>query len=390
MLKLAQTLIKTALVSILVAVALPVGAQTQVPDFLRSSSTPPEPEANSWVLMESETGWVLAAHDEHARVDPASLTKLMTAYLTFEALESGKITAQDKVHISKKAWKAPGSRMFLNVDTTATIGELINGLIIQSGNDAAIALAERIGGSESGFATLMNQTALRLGMTDTHYVNSSGLPAEEHYTSAYDTALLSRALVRDYPDMYALFAIREYTYNNITQANRNSLLWRDDSYDGLKTGHTKAAGYCLAGSAQRDNTRFIAVVMGADSVRSRVQGVSSLIEYGFSQYETVTLFGRSAPVRSIALFKGEQTSADVGSVIPVSVVLPRGKRSALEVVYELPDKLVAPLSTDTRVGQAKLSFGGSPIGHVELRPLQNYQPGPIWSQLIDAVKLKIF
>lgn len=390
MIRLTQKLIKFVLLVVLVAITPVANAQTYVPDFLRSSSSPPEPEAGSWVLMESETGWILAAHNERERVEPASLTKLMTAYLTFEALESEKITAADKVHISKKAWKAPGSRMFLNVDTTATIGELINGLIIQSGNDAAIALAERIGGSESGFATLMNQTAVRLGMIDTHYINSSGLPAEQHYTSAYDTALLSRALVRDFPDMYALFEIREYTYNKITQPNRNSLLWRDDSYDGLKTGHTKAAGYCLAGSAVRDNTRFIAVVMGADSTRSRVQGVSSLIEYGFSQYETVKLFGSSSPAKSIALFKGEQTSADVGSVTPVSVVFPRGKRSALEVVYELPDKLVAPLNTDTRVGQANISFAGNTIGHVELRPLQNYLAGPIWSQLIDAVKLKIF
>ncbi len=365
-------------------------AQTTIPDFLSTNSSPPEPEAKSWVLLESNTGWVLAAKNEHDLVDPASLTKLMTSYLTFEALDSGKIRASDKVYISKKAWKAPGSRMFLNVDTSATIAELIKGLIIQSGNDAAIALAEQIGGSESGFAHLMNEAAVKLGMRNTHYINSSGLPAEGHYTTAYDTALLSRAIIQSFPDMYALFAIREYTYNDITQPNRNSLLWRDDSYDGLKTGHTKAAGYCLAGSAVRNDTRFIATVMGAESTRNRVQGVSALIEYGFSQYETATLFGPGAPVQSLALFKGEQTEAEVGSSLPISVVIPKGQSSAMQVSYDLPDKLIAPLVVNDTVGQAHINFKGKAIGQVELYPLHNYALGPIWVQLIDAVKMRLF
>jgi len=365
-------------------------AQTTIPAFLSANSSPPEPEAKSWVLLESNTGWVLAAHNEHNQVDPASLTKLMTAYLTFEALESGKISATDKVYISKKAWKAPGSRMFLNVDTSASIGELIKGLIIQSGNDAAVALAEQIGGSESGFANLMNEASSRLGMRNTHYINSSGLPAEGHYTTAYDTALLSRALIQEFPDLYALFAIREYTYNDITQPNRNSLLWRDDSYDGLKTGHTKAAGYCLAGSAVRDNTRFIATVMGANSTKSRVQGVSALIEYGFSQYETATVFGSTAPVQSLALFKGELSSADVGSSQPVSIVIPKGQSASMQISYDLPEKLVAPLGVNDVVGTASISFNGQTVGQVEMYPLHDYTLGSIWVQLIDAVKIKLF
>lgn len=365
-------------------------AQTPVPDFLRADSSPPTPEAKAWVLMESKTGWTITSNKPHDRVDPASLTKLMTSYLTFEALLNNKITAEDKVIISKKAWKAPGSRMFLKVDTSATIGELINGLIIQSGNDSAIALAEHIGGSESGFANLMNAKAVTLGMKNTQYINSSGLPDKEHYTTAYDTAILSRALIQDFPDMYALFAVREYTYNEITQPNRNRLLWRDDSYDGLKTGYTKAAGYCLAGSALRENTRFIAVVMGAKNNSSRVQGVGALIEYGFTQYETTTVFEAAAPVKSMDLYKGEQKTAEIGSPLAVSIVLPRGRSSDLLVEYTLPEKLIAPLSVDKSVGQANLSFMGNAIGHVELRPLQNYPLGPIWSQLIDAVKIKIF
>lgn len=365
-------------------------AQTRIPDFLSAKGSPPEPEAKSWVLLESKTGWILAASNEHERVEPASLTKLMTAYLTFEALDSGKLNASDKVYISKKSWKAPGSRMFLQVDTSATVGELINGLIIQSGNDSAIALAEQIGGSESGFARLMNEAAVKLGMTDTNYVNASGLPDEDHYTSAMDTAILSRAIIQSYPDMYTLFAIREYTYNEITQPNRNGLLWRDDRYDGLKTGHTKAAGYCLAGSATDGLSRFIAVVMGAESTKSRVQGVGALIEYGFAQYEIVTVLDPAVEAKSLPLFKGEQTSARVGSDTAVSIVLPRGQSQALVLDYELPEKLVAPLDTSQSVGRAQISYMGNSIGHVELRPLENYALGPIWSQLIDAVKIKLF
>jgi len=364
-------------------------AQTPIPAFLSAQGSPPEPEAKSWVLLESKTGWVLAASKAHDRVDPASLTKLMTAYLTFEALASGKLNVNDKVYISKKSWKAPGSRMFLNVDTSATVGELINGLIIQSGNDAAIALAEQIGGSESGFARMMNEAAVKLGMNDTHYVNASGLPDSNHYTSAMDVAILSRAIIQNYPDMYTLFSIREYTYNEITQPNRNGLLWRDDRYDGLKTGHTKAAGYCLAGSAIQGNTRFIAVVMGAESAKSRVQGVGALVEYGFAQYETVTVLDPETTAKEMALFKGLKTSARIGPDAEVSVVVPRGQAQAVIVNYDLPDKLIAPLETGQSVGRAKISYSGNSIGYVELRSLENYPLGPIWTQLIDAVKIKL-
>ena len=381
---------KTISLWLLFAVLVTAQAQTAVPEFLRADSSPPAPEANAWVLMESKTGWTITSNKPHERVDPASLTKLMTSYLTFEALASSKITAQDKVFISKKAWKAPGSRMFLKVDTSATIGELINGLIIQSGNDSAIALAEHIGGSESGFARLMNEKAVVLGMSNTNYINASGLPDTDHYTTAYDTAVLSRAIIQDFPDMYALFAVREYTYNEITQPNRNRLLWRDDSYDGLKTGHTKAAGYCLAGSAVRENSRFIAVVMGAKSNSSRVQGVGALIEYGFTQYETVTVFEAGASVKNMDLYKGTQKTADIGSPQAVSVLVPRGQTNAVQIDYELPEKLIAPLNANQAIGQANLSYMGNDIGHVELRPLQDYPPGPLWSQLIDAIKIKIF
>jgi len=365
-------------------------AQTRIPDFLRAQGSPPEPEANSWVLIENKTGWVLAENKMNERVEPASLTKLMTGYLTFEALESGKLNASDRVYISKKAWKTQGSRMFLDVDTSVTVAELLKGLIIQSGNDAAVALAEQIGGSESGFAQMMNDAAKKLGMNDTNYVNASGLPDPEHYSSAYDTALISRAIIQTFPDMYALYSIREYTYNGITQANRNGLLRRDERYDGLKTGYTDTAGYCLAGSAVSGNTRFIATVMGAKSKEGRVQGVGALIEYGFAQYETVTVLAPGTQGQTLPLFKGVEKFAEVGSTTEVSVVLPRGQSQALTVNYELPDKLIAPLDKSQSVGRARISFKGNEVGYVEMLPLENYESGPIWTQLIDAVKIKLF
>ncbi len=365
-------------------------AQTAVPEFLRSSSSPPQPEARSWALLESETGWLIASKIEHDRVDPASITKLMTSYLAFEALSNGKVKSEDKVYISKQAWKAPGSRMFLDVDTSVSMGELIKGLIIQSGNDAALAIAEYLGGSVSGFANLMNDKAAELGMVNTHYMNASGLPTSNHYTTAYDTALLSRAIIQNFSDLYVLFSVREYTYNDIKQPNRNGLLWRDDSFDGLKTGHTKAAGYCLAGSALRGNTRFIGVVMGAQSKKGREQGVQALIEYGFSQYETVSVFEANTTVKTLDLFKGEHKTAALGSPQAISVLMPRGQAQALELSYELPEKLVAPLQIDDEIGQVNLSFKGNTIGFVPLMPLQNQALGPIWSQLLDAIKIKLF
>lgn len=366
-----------------------LAAQTVIPEFLQAKASAPEPVAKAWALLESKTGWIIAASNENNRVDPASLTKLMTSYLTFEALGSGKLKASDKVFISKKSWNTPGSRMFLEVDTSATIEQLIKGLIIQSGNDAAVALAEHLGGSEAGFAKLMNEKAAELGMLNTHYINASGLPDKQHYTTALDTAILSREIIQAFPDMYALFAVREYTYNEITQANRNGLLDRNNGYDGLKTGHTKAAGYCLAGSAARGNSRFIAVVMGAESKKSRVQAVGSLIEYGFSHYETVTVFGQNTPAQTIALYKGELEQAEVGSSAEVSVVVPKGEQQALNIQYKFTDKVVAPLIMTDIVGQAELKFKDNVLGHVQLTPLQEYKKGSLWVQLVDTIKMKI-
>ncbi len=363
-----------------------IAAPAVIPQQLKTQSASPNPNANSWVLMDAATGWVLAAKDEQKELDPASLTKLMTAYVVFELLEQGKYSASDNVFISNKAWKAPGSRMFAEVNSQVSLGDLLKGLIIQSGNDSAIALAEHVGGTEEGFAILMNEKAQQLGMLNSQYKNSSGLPEEGHYTTAYDTAVLSRAIIRDHPGFYHLFSVRSYKYNDIDQPNRNNLLWRHDSYDGLKTGYTKAAGYCLVGSAKRENTRFIAVVMGSESKKSRVQAVQSLIEFGFAKYETAPIFKAGQPVKSLPLFKGQVDAADIGVSSTVSVLLPKGEASKLDLGLALPDKLSAPLSRQQAVGSANLSFNGLALGKVELTPLQDYPTGSLWTQLVDMIR----
>lgn len=363
-------------------------APVVIPSELRASGTPPKPNGDSWVLMEANTGWLLASQEPQKHLDPASLTKLMTAYIVFELLDKGHYSGSDLATISTKAWKTPGSRMFVDVDSQVSIGELLKGLIIQSGNDAAVALAEYIGGSEEGFAVMMNEKAIALGMESTYYENSSGLPASGHYTSAFDTALLSRAIIRQYPGFYHLFSVKSYSYNDIEQPNRNPLLWRHDSYDGLKTGYTKAAGYCLASSAERDGIRFIAVVMGSESKKTRAQAVQSLIEFGFAKYESVAVFTGGKGVKDIPLFKSEQQIAQIGSDKTVSVLLPKGRQQELNVEYQLPEKLIAPLLTSDILGAAKLTFNELQLGSVDLYPVVDYPVGSLWTQLVDTIRFR--
>ncbi len=360
-----------------------------VPDQLKASGIAPEPSGSSWVLMEANTGWLLAAENPQQKVEPASLTKLMTAYIVFELLDKGQYSANDLATISTKAWKAPGSRMFAKVDSQVSLGELLKGLIIQSGNDSAVALAEHIGGTEEGFAQMMNQKAAELGLESTNYVNSSGLPAPEHYTSAFDTALLSRAIIHEYPGFYHMFSVKSHTFNGIEQPNRNSLLWRHDSYDGLKTGYTKSAGYCLAGSAQRENTRFIAVVTGTESKKARVQAVQSLIDYGFAKYESAQVFAGGAAIKTVPLFKSEFESAALGVKQNVSVLLPRGRQQELHIQYRLPNKMLAPLSAAVSSGEAELSFSGLQLGVVNLYPIRDYPAGSLWTQLLGTIRFRL-
>ena len=279
---------------------------------LAAAVSPPEVNAEGHLLIDLLSGQVLAENNADARLEPASLTKIMTAHLVFHEIEAGRVRLEDLVTISEKAWKMGGSRMFIEVGKQVSVEDLLKGLIIQSGNDAAVALAEHIAGSEDAFAELMNKESARLGATNTHFVNASGMPHENHYTTARDIAKISQATIVEYPEFYKWYAIKEYTFNDITQKNRNSLLWQDKSVDGVKTGHTEAAGYCLVASAVRDGTRLLSVIMGTESIAARTKESSKLLNYGFRFFETRKILSAGKPLRNVRIWKGDADDVAVG------------------------------------------------------------------------------
>ena len=291
---------------------------------------PPAIEAGGHLLIDVHTGHVLSENNADARLEPASLTKIMTAHLVFLEIEAGRIKLDDLVTISEKAWKMGGSRMFIEVGKQVTVKELLKGLIIQSGNDAAVALAEYVAGSEEAFAQLMNKEAARLGSTGTQFVNASGMPDPGHYTTPRDIALISRATILDHPDFYAWYAIKDYTYNGIKQNNRNGLLWKDATVDGVKTGHTEAAGYCLVASAVRDGTRLMSVVMGTDSIDAREKASSELLNYGFRFFETRRILSAGAALQQVKIWKGDTEQVAVGVASDVYMTYPRGDKESLQ------------------------------------------------------------
>ncbi|RYD14796.1 MAG: D-alanyl-D-alanine carboxypeptidase [Lysobacteraceae bacterium] len=354
--------------------------------------TPPPPTiaAKSWVLMDFASGQVLAESNKDARVAPASITKVMTSYVVSAELKRGKIHLDDQVFISEHAWRAggagtDGSTSFLQLNSKVALKDLLYGMIIQSGNDAAIALAEHVGGSEETFANLMNQYAQRLGMTATHYVDASGLPHPEHYTTAYDIALLSRALIRDYPEDYSIYAIKDFEWNGIKQHNRNTLLWRDDSVDGIKTGHTSEAGYCLATSAKRGEQRLIAVVMGAASEKQRADDNQALLNYGFRFFETRKLYAANAPLATPELWKGAAETLPLGVDGDVLVTFPRGRYEDLKASLELPARLVAPIAKGGEVGKLKVELDGKPLVERPLVALAPGESGGFFTRVVDEV-----
>ncbi|HIE54755.1 MAG TPA: D-alanyl-D-alanine carboxypeptidase, partial [Chromatiaceae bacterium] len=285
---------------------------------------PPAITASGHLLMDYHSGRVLAENNRDKRLEPASLTKIMTAYVVFRELEEGKLSLQEEVVVSEKAWKTPGSRMFIEVGKKVSVADLIRGMIIASGNDACVALAEHIAGSEESFAALMNEHAMRLEMDQTHFTNSTGLPDPNHYTTPADILKVTRALITEFPQYYPLYSEREFTFNNITQKNRNRLLWRDPSVDGVKTGHTKAAGYCLVASAKRQGMRLLSVVMGTASEEARAQETQKLFNYGFRFFETHRLFGGGEPLKQVRVWKGEMEELPLGLEEDLYVTIPRG------------------------------------------------------------------
>ena len=364
-----------------------VAAISEVPEAARSKVQAPSIEAKSWMLVDHNSGWILAQSDGDKSIEPASLSKLMTAYVVFSELTQGNIKLEDKVHISNKAWKTPGSRMFVKVNTEVTVDELLKGLIVQSGNDAAVALAEHIAGSESAFAELMTRTGIEIGLTTTQYHNSTGLPADGHLSSARDITLLSSRLIQDFPDYYSIYSIKDFTYNKITQKNRNVLLWRDDSVDGIKTGHTNSAGYCLVGSAERDGQRLIATVIGTSSKSERADAVHALLKYGFAAYESRQVLTPDKAATGLKVFKGERDTVAVGSENSISVTVPRGSGDKLKMRLQANGYLVAPVAQAQPVGKLKIMLGEEVLEERPLVALENMPTGSLIKQAIDTVRL---
>lgn len=348
---------------------------------------PPEIQAEGYLLLDFASGRVLAEQRADTALEPASLTKLMTAYIVFGELAAGSLKLGDPVLVSEKAWRMRGSRMFIEVDAEVRVDDLIQGMIVQSGNDASIALAEHISGSEEAFVELMNAQAARLGLTRTVFRNTTGLPSRGHLSSARDIATLARALIMDFPEYYAWYSQREYTYNNIKQHNRNALLWRDDSVDGLKTGYTSRAGYCLASSAERSGMRLIAVVMGMKTPKARTAGSQALLNYGFESFETRKLFSRGQPVTAARVWKGEQAHAPLGVAQDLYVTIPRGQLASLSADLAVPAGLVAPVAANGAVGALDVFFAGRKLFSEPLVVLDTVPEGGLLTRLRDGFSL---
>jgi D-alanyl-D-alanine carboxypeptidase (penicillin-binding protein 5/6) len=344
------------LIAIMMAVSLTAMAQAPTPVPPRNMPTPAAPAlgANSYILLDFNSADVLVESNPDMHVEPASITKVMTSYVVFTELAGGNIKLDDKVNISEIAWRTGGSRMFIEPLMDVTVEQLIKGMVIQSGNDASVALAEHLGGTESAFAGLMNHYAEQLGMTNSHFMNSTGLPHKDHYTTARDVAVLSAALIADFPQYYSWYAEKEYSFNDIRQHNRNNLLWRDPAVDGLKTGHTQAAGYCLAASAKRDGMRLVSVVLGSSSESSRVSESQSLLNYGFRFFETVQLYKAGQELAQGKVWKGEKEQIRLGIKDELFVTIPRGRYDELDAQVEMRPELIAPIAEGEEVGQISI------------------------------------
>lgn len=349
---------------------------------------PPALAVKSYQLYDFNSDRVIAQQDGGSRVEPASLTKIMTAYLAFKAVKNGHLSLTQTLPVSVKAWKVEGSKMFIEPNKPVTVDELMHGMIIQSGNDASITLAEGIAGSEEGFAELMNKEAARLGMKDTHYVNATGLPDPQHYTTAHDLALLAVALIRDYPDQYKrLYSVKEYTYNKISQPNRNRLLWLDPYVDGMKTGHTKSAGYCLVTSAKRGDTRLVSVVLGAPSDSARATESQKLLNYGFQFYESKQVYKRGTVVSTLKVWKGAENTVVATVAKDVAITLPKGEYARVKAKIVSQQPLVAPVSAGQQIGKIEFILDDKVIAEHKLVAAKNVETAGIFGRMLDSIKL---
>ena len=349
--------------------------------------SPPQLAAKSYMLMDAASGKVLIESNSDERLPPASLTKLMTAYIATLEIQKGQISDSDMVTVSEKAWRTGGSRMFIQVNTQVSVDDLLHGIIIQSGNDASVAMAEHIAGSEEAFADMMNTTAQRLGMSNTHFMNATGLPDPEHYSSAHDMAKLARAIIYQDPAHYAIYAQKEFFWNNIKQPNRNLLLWRDKTVDGLKTGHTEEAGYCLVASAVRDGMRLISVVFGTDSEQARAAETQKLLTYGFRFFETRTFYQKGVELAQQQVWKGQQSQVKAGLAEDLTLTLPRGQLDKLQASMSFNDTLIAPISQGQVVGKVEVKLGEEVLHSADLVALEAVEEGGLFRRVWDSIRL---
>jgi len=380
------TILSTSLLSVVFVASLffaaiaPSEAATLIP-------ATPKIKAKGYLLIDFNSGRVLAEKKSGQRLEPASLTKMLASYVIAYELANNNIALDDEVRISEKAWRMQGSRMFVEVGKKVSVENLLKGMIIQSGNDATVALAEHIAGSEDAFVSLMNQHAAELGMLDSHFVNSTGLPHKNHYTTPRDLAKLAIAMIRDFPEHYKWYATKKFTFNNITQYNRNKLLWRNNSVDGIKTGHTDAAGYCLVASALRDDMRLISVVLGTRSEEARATESQKLITYGFRFFETHKLYAANAPLTTAHIWKGAQEEISLGLEEDLYLTIPKGQYKNLDAHMNLDARIVAPAKKGQSFGSVNVSLGDEQYAKRELVALTDVEKGGMLDNLIDEIKL---
>ncbi len=374
---------RLSLFALLITAPATWAAETAVP-------AAPELAAKAYVLMDAASGNVLVENNGDQRLPPASLTKLMTAYIATLEIRRGQINESDKVTVSENAWRTGGSRMFIQVGTEVTLGDLLHGIIIQSGNDASVATAEHIAGSEGAFADMMNTTAEKLGMTGSHFMNATGLPDPEHYSTAHDMARLARAIIYEDPAHYAIYSQKEFFWNNIKQPNRNLLLWRDKTVDGLKTGHTDEAGYCLVASAVRDGMRLIAVVFGTNSEQARAAETQKLLTYGFRFFETQTFYQKGAELAQGTVWKGATRQVKAGLAEDLTMTLPRGQLKKLAASMTLNPQLVAPIKQGDVIGKVEVKLEDKVVHSADLIALETVDEGGFFRRVWDSIRLFFF
>ncbi len=349
---------------------------------------PPSLEVKAYLLKDFNSGNVIASHKKNERVEPASLTKVMTAYVTFDAIKRGQLKLDQLLPVSEAAWKIEGSKMFIDPKVPVRVDDLLHGLIIQSGNDAAVTLAIGVAGSEAQFADLMNKQAAKFGLKNTHFMNSTGLPDNNHYTTAEDLSILASALIRDFPHEYQrLYSVKEYTYNKITQPNRNRLLWLDPNVDGMKTGHTEAAGYCLIASAKRGNSRLVSVILGAANEAMRATESQRLLNYGFQFFESTLVYKQSQTINTLRIYKGQQETVPTTLSKDFYLTLPKGDYARLKATMTSRQPLVAPIKAGQEVGKITFTLDGKTINEQTLVAGKSVEEAGFFGRMLDSIKL---